>query len=147
MQWQKIMELYARVEETFSHESYAHSTGWHLKKKVRVISTVLLFFALCEHLTSWASFLNDRLVQIRMCNWNYGSYFYYLATTHLRQIFAELPVNPFTVLWAEYMNITFSFAWNFIDLFIIVMSISIASKFNKINQRLEFYRERVDAKS
>jgi hypothetical protein len=100
------------------------------------------------------------------CKWEIGSWFFYLATTHLRQIYAELPVNVWTVLWAgwvaflsmnnltssaflfrvffaEYMNITFTFVWSFLDLFIILISIAIAAKFQKINERLEFFKGRV----
>lgn len=92
---------------------------------------------------AWASFLNDRFIQIEKCKWEIGSYFYYLATYHLPQIYAELPVKIYTVLWAEYMNVSLTFAWNFIDLFIIIISLALAAQFDKINKRLEFFRGRV----
>lgn len=131
------------VDDSLESESYVHSSGWSVKKRIRVISTILLGLALLEHLLSWASFLNDRLIRVKMCDWEIGSYFYYIATTHLHQVYAKLPVNYVTVIWAEYMNISFTFTWNFIDLFIIIISIGIASKFKKINTRLEFVKGRV----
>lgn len=93
---------------------------------------------------SWASFLYDRYIQIDLCHWEIGSMFYYIATTHLGHIYDHaFPVNPMWVLWAEYMNVSLTFAWNFVDFFIIILSIGIASNFAKINARLEFFRGRV----
>lgn len=143
-QWPDILRAFERVENTFNIEVYENnSSGWSMKKRIRVISWLLLFLALTEHLSSWSSFLYDRLIQIELCKWKIGSMFFYLATTHLYQIYAKLPVKVITVVWAEYMNISLTFAWNFIDLFIIIVSIGVASKFQKINKRLEFFRGRV----
>lgn len=113
-----------------------------MKKRIRTASFILLLLALLEHLTAWLSFLYDRLTQMEKCDWEIGSMFFYLATTHLSQIYAELPITIFTVLWAEYMNISFTFVWNFIDIFIIIVSIGVAAQFEKINKRLEFFRGR-----
>lgn len=41
------------------------------------------------------------------------------------------------------MNVSLTFNWSFIDLFIIVLSIAIATKFQMINERLEFFRGKV----
>lgn len=143
IEWSDILRAFEKVETIFQGESYPHNSGWNMKKRIRLTSFILLFFALIEHTMATASFLFDRFTQVQLCQWEIGSYFYYLATTHLGQIYAELPVNVLTVVWAEYMNISLTFAWNFIDVFIIVMSIGVASKFDRINKRLEYFRERV----
>lgn len=139
------MKSVARTELTFQHAPYSHNPGWSVKRKIRVSSVVLLLFALCEHLSSWMSFLYDRLTQSKVCKWEIESYFYYLATTHAHQVYRELPVNIWTVMWAEYMNVALTFIWSFNDLFIIIVSFRIASMFAKINNRLESYRGRVSA--
>lgn len=143
MHWAEVLEAFDKVERVFQAESYADLPCRSLRKRIRWTSAILLLFALSEHAGSWASFLYDRIEQTKICHWEIGSYFFYLATTHLHQIYAELPVKVGTVIWAEYMNISFTFAWNFIDLFIIIVSIGVASKFDKINKRLEYFRERV----
>ena len=104
---------------------------------------MVVVFALLEHSLSWYSFLHDRYVQATLCNWEIGSWFYYITSLHLSQIYKVFPVNTLTVSWAEYMNSSFTFAWNFVDLFIMVMSLSIATKFKMINERLEFFKRRV----
>lgn len=143
MKWSEVLEAFDKVERIFQKEVYADLSIRSLKSRIRRTSVVLLLFALSEHLGSWASFLYDRITQIKVCKWEIGSNFFYIATTHMHQIYAELPVKTSTVIWAEYMNISFTFAWSFIDLFIIIVSIAVASKFEKINKRLEYFRERV----
>lgn len=143
MHWPEVLEAFDKVEMIFQKETYADSTSRSLRRRIRLTSIILLLMALSEHALSWTSFLYDRVEQMNICGWEIGSFFYYIATTHLHQIYTELPVKMVTVIWAEYMNISFTFAWNFIDLFIIIVSIAIASKFEKINNRLEYFRERV----
>ncbi|XP_070498769.1 gustatory receptor for sugar taste 64f-like [Chironomus tepperi] len=52
-------------------------------------------------------------------------------------------MNPLSILWVQYINISFTFAWSFIDLFIMIMSMSIATKFKMINERLELFKGRI----
>lgn len=135
-EWSEVLEAFSRVENMLKSEIHG---GWSMKRRIRVISVVLLSLALVEHLMSWMSFLYDRFTQMEECKWEIGSLFYYIATTHLTQIYAELPVTIYTFLWAEYMSLSFTFTWNFIDLFIIIVSIGVAVQFEKINKRLEFF--------
>lgn len=143
MQWTEVLKAFDKVENIFKSETYADLSAFSLKRRIRLTSAVLLLLGLSEHAGAWMSFLYDRVYQMKACQLEIGSTFYYLATTHLAQVYKEFPVKITTVIWAEYMNISLTFAWNFIDLFIIIVSIGIISKFEKINERLEYFRERV----
>lgn len=136
------MELFKDIEDILNNHPY-QLTGWSLRKRINALSLTVLSFGVAEHLMSWYSFIHDRLVQVEKCHWDIGSWPYYIVTTHLSQIYDVLPTNTFTVIWSEYMNIAFTFAWTFADVFIMVMSISIAIKFRTINDRLEMFKERV----
>lgn len=98
--WSEVLEAFAKVDSILHNGNYAHATKTTLKMKIRLTSTVLLVFALLEHLMSWSSFLYERFFQIRACNWEIGNYFYYIASSHLRQIYTLFPVSIPTVLWA-----------------------------------------------
>lgn len=104
-----------------------------------------MMLALIEHLMSWYSFLTDRVKQAIECDWKIGSWFYYLTTVHLSHIYKCIPVSIFSVLWAEYVNISMTFTWTFVDLFIMIISIAISTKFKMINERLEHFKGRVGA--
>lgn len=98
--WSKVLEKIEDVESTFKDDSYSHSLKWSLRKKLRFTAAILLLFSLSEHLMSWSSFLYERVFQMKKCKWEIGSMFYYIATTHLGHIYADLPVKVLTVLWA-----------------------------------------------
>lgn len=142
-QWREVLSAFQRVLDILSCEPYGPLPGWSLKKRIRFASLALLILALIEHLMAWSSFIYERIYQYRECDWKIESWFYYIATTHLSQIYKRVPLNPATVAWSEYMNASFTFAWNFIDLFIIIISLTVASMFEKINRRLEFFQGRV----
>jgi gustatory receptor len=141
--WPRILENFGKVERIFNSESYKDLPGCSLRKRLRVTASVLLTFALFEHLMSWSSYLYERFFQMEACKWKIGNMFHYLTTNHLGHIYYFFPVNIGTAIWAEYMNISFTFVWNFIDLFIILICLSVASKFEKINKRIQFYHGRV----
>lgn len=89
----------------FSHEIY--SLTWSLKKRLRTTSIILLLLSLIEHVFSLISFLYDRYIQATKCKYNIDSYAYYLLTNQMGHIFAEVPINVFTSIWAEYTNIRY----------------------------------------
>ncbi|KAL7039352.1 hypothetical protein ACKWTF_009883 [Chironomus riparius] len=140
--WNELLYSFEHIEAIFSKSCYTLS-GWSLRKQINCATCLMMTFGAIEHSLSWFSFVYDRIIQAEICKWEIGSWFFYLATLHLVQIYKFLPVNVFTVIWAEYMNISFTFTWNFIDLFIMIMSFSIASKFKMINERLEHFKGKV----
>lgn len=141
--WPKLIKLFAEVEEIFHYDSYRSSTRWSMKKKMRIISVVLLTLALAEHLCYFISFLYDRYQQAMICDLKIGDIAGYIITTQLNHIFAKVPFNLITAVWFEYMNISFTFGWNFMDLFIILVSVGIAYRFQQLNERLKYFHGRV----
>lgn len=143
--WNELLYVFEHVEAIFNKNCYTLS-GWSLRKQVNCATSLMMTFGAIEHLFSWYSFLYDRIVQAHVCKWEIGSWFFYIATLHLVQIYKFFPVAVLTVIWAEYMNVSFTFTWNFIDLFIMIMSFSIASKFKMINERLEHFKGKVSTR-
>ena len=140
--WNELLILFREVDNIFSKGPYTLS-GWSLRKRIRVLICIASIYAFCEHSIALYSFIHDRYVQATICHWEIGSWFYYITSLHLSQIYKVFPVNTLTVSWAEYTDLSFTFAWNFVDLFIMVMSLSIATKFRMLNKRLEFLKGRV----
>jgi len=140
--WNELLLLFREVDNIFSKGPYSLS-GWSLKKRIRLLICIASIYAFCEHSIALCSYIHDRYVQAEICKWEIGSWFYYITSLHLSHIYRLMPVNLHTVLWAEYIDLSFTFAWNFIDLFIMVMSLSIATKFRMLNKRLECFKGRV----
>lgn len=143
MHWSKVLETFDKAERTFQTRNYADSSGHSLRRRIRLTSTVFLLLALLEHILFLVSFLYDRIMQIKMCKLVDHSSFDFIMTMHLHHVYMVFPLKAATMIWAEYMSLSFAFVWSFIDLFIIIVSIGVASKFQKINRRLECCRKRV----
>lgn len=142
-QWPKLIKLFAEVEDIFHNDCYRSKSRWPMEKKMRIVSVVLLTLALLEHLIYFSSFLYDRYIQAMLCDWEIGDIAGYLITTQMSHVFTEVPFNLITAVWFEYMNISFTFGWNFMDLFIILVSVGIAYRFHQLNERLKFFNGRV----
>ncbi|XP_070498768.1 gustatory receptor for sugar taste 64e-like [Chironomus tepperi] len=84
-----------------------------------------------------------RLSDAEICKWEIGSWFFYVTSLHLAHIYKLFPVNYYSVIWAESTDFAFTFVWNYVDLFIMVMSLSISTKFKMINQRLMSFKGRI----
>lgn len=130
------------MEDIFNNSPYV-LTGWSLKKRIHFAAFLMLSLSLSEHLFSWYSYLNDRLVQVYECDWKIVSWFNFLTYNHLTHVYKVFPNNFWSVLWAEYMNVSMTFQWNFVDLFIMILSLSIATKFKMLNERLSYFKGRV----
>lgn len=140
--WTELLQICKEVDDIFSNGFYFLS-GWSLKRQIQFATFTFIFFAAIEHSFFWYSFLFDIFKQAEVCNWQVESWISYIFRLHLKNIFEVFPVNIFITIWAEYMNISFTFAWNYVDLFIIVMSLSIASKFRMINERMNEFKGKV----
>lgn len=141
-QWNQLLQLFNEVDNIFCNGTYSLS-GWSFRKRVWFTTFTVMIFALVEHLLFWYSFLHDRFVEAETCNLEVESWIYFIVNIQFINIFKVFPMNSLSIFWTEYMNISFTFAWSFIDLFIIIMSMSIATKFKMINERLEIFKGRV----
>jgi len=142
LSWSLIVKELKKLEDIFYYNKYS-LPGWSLKRRARWVFIIFFAAAFIEHVCSWISFLTDRYKQAVECEWEIGSYPYYLLSTHLKQVYLHFPVNVFTCAWAEYMNFSFTFVWNFVDIFLMLMSLTVWSYFKMISTRLELVRGKV----
>lgn len=56
-----------------------------------------------------------------------------LIKGHLSHVFAVLPYNIPTAIFGKFFNIISTFAWNFMDLFVILNSIGMANTFKQLS--------------
>nr|XP_012234221.1 PREDICTED: gustatory receptor for sugar taste 64f-like [Linepithema humile] len=61
-----------------------------------------------------------------------GTYF----QSHFPQIFSRISYSLWKGILIEVINILSTFSWNFVDLFLILISIAVADQFRQLNSRL-----------
>lgn len=63
--------------------------------------------------------------------------------SHLSQIFTWTDYTPSKAFFGKVFNIMASFLWNYMDLFVILTSVGLASRFKQINDHLLIYKGQV----
>lgn len=54
----------------------------------------------------------------------------------ISQLIAFFPYSPFVAFIGKFINIVATFAWNYMDLFIMIVSVGLSSRFKQINEEL-----------
>lgn len=115
-QWQKVENS---LETTNSAENSSQQI-WSIKRQITVCLVISLTSALIEHLLSLASLTRKVIYEIEVCNWTQHNFFRDFVTKHLYFAFSFIEYNHFYGILAEYLNVSFTFYWSFLDIFIMV---------------------------
>lgn len=60
-----------------------------------------------------------------------------LFKVQISQLITFLPYSPFVAFIGKFVNIVATFAWNYMDLFVMIISVGLSSRFKQINEELQ----------
>jgi gustatory receptor len=146
MNFGEIMQRWSQVERNLQKTNFREaviSSKWSLKKRVNVCLTVSLCFAAVEHALAVTTSYNRSAYERSVCNWTIGNELQDFITKQLFFTFNVISYNHFNAVIAEYFNVSFTFYWSFLDIFLMITSLGLSYNYEKINNRLKFFRERV----
>lgn len=135
-----LMINWMKTESLFSSDGYKLlRSKQSLNKQVLTVTIIYLTLSFLEHILFHASDMFRLYKVIENCNRTYTNVAEVYITRHLAFIFNNLPFGYNHILGAvlEYLKTSYTFYWNFLDLLIILLSIGIASLYEKINLRLQ----------
>lgn len=116
------------------------STTWSLKKRVLIFTIVYLSLSIFEHLSFLATDIYKLNLEIVTCNLTDVDRVEMFIKNNFGTVLSNLPwrYNQFLGFFLVYLNFSYTFYWNFLDLFIIIISIGVGYMFEKINSRLHY---------
>jgi gustatory receptor len=133
--WKDIMEFWYMKERPFLYKPYTME-GLSLSLKVRLIGLVFFIFYLIEHIMFIGMELNDNDYQLTYCN---VTDFQFLNNYMRRERPHLLDVLPYR-WWIfppfQWTITLMAFDWNFVDYFVIILSLGLSTRFNQLNRRL-----------
>jgi gustatory receptor len=138
-----IFSEWSQTELVLSHESYTLPTNrWKLKRRILFSTVLYLTLSISEHILYLTSNIITFSYAVNFCKKFEQNHLEAFILRHLNFIFVNLPFNYNHILGfsIEYLNFSFTFFWNFLDLFIILISIGINYLYEKLNYRLESLR-------
>lgn len=73
---------------------------------------------------------------IQNCQLNASEFFHSYLIAYRYHLTSAIPYHIVEFPIYQWINILMTFAWNFVDLFIILISVTLATRFNQINLRI-----------
>lgn len=137
-----LMVHWMAVESQLSDdELQLNSNKKSIYKRVKLTTILYLSASLLEHLLYFSSEINNLVYVMHECNISV-TYFRYLEIVISRNLKFVVDILPWSYnrilgISLEYLNISYTFFWDFIDLFIILTSIGISFLYEKLNLRLQ----------
>ncbi|XP_059621801.1 gustatory receptor for sugar taste 64a-like [Phlebotomus argentipes] len=144
MKWKDIMTFWVERENTFLKYPYK-TARISVVTHLRFLGFFLLGLALIEHSLAIANGAYNIMQEASFCQYNFTTfsdktaYFYLKYYSH---IFTIIPYNMPLALVLLWMNFSLTYAWNFIDIFTILVAVGVAKRFEQINNRLQLVKEK-----
>lgn len=99
--------------------------------------TLLIFFVFAvEHTLYLVKTLLYNQQTIKNCQLNASEFFHSYLIAYRYHLTSAIPYHIMEFPIYQWINILMTFAWNFVDLFVILISIALATRFNQINLRI-----------
>ncbi|KAK5646352.1 hypothetical protein RI129_004816 [Pyrocoelia pectoralis] len=125
--WGKLIQEWSIVENSMRND---YGFPPHLKSNFKIITLIVLVFAIVEH----SFFILNALNSVWKCeNQNAEIYFSFAFP----QVFTTVSYAHWKAVLVETANILATFCWNFLDLFIILISFALAIRFKQLSKRIE----------
>lgn len=132
--WIRLMSHFERTDKIFD-DKYPVPARGTLRRKVIVLTVFFSVAAVVEHMFYLLAKMTNVISQIRKCKFKIFFYEHFLRTER-KHIYAVIPFNYYMAIPFEITNICNTFAWTFLDLFIMIYSIALAHRFDQISRRI-----------
>ncbi|XP_039303812.1 gustatory receptor for sugar taste 64f isoform X2 [Solenopsis invicta] len=139
MQWPCLALTWEKLEREFisRHRRISRTT---LATRFKIITVIVMLLALVEHT---AAVLSTYISAVECAEYRgdpdiVGIYF----QKQFAQVFTLTSYSLWKGIVAETINVLSTFSWNFVDLFLMLISIALAGQFRQLNSRLFSIREK-----
>lgn len=133
--WPELMRHWARVEQQMP-ALQTHMERQRLAYRIKIVSIVVMTMSLAEHVLNIISIVSYS----NRCNPNQADPIrnYFLAEQS--QLFRFVEYRPVLAFMGKVINSSATFLWTYMDLFVILVSLGLASRFRQINESLRRYK-------
>ncbi|XP_022180782.1 gustatory receptor for sugar taste 64f-like [Myzus persicae] len=134
-EWPKVMEKWELMEREMKQYGYPPNMAF----KIKMLTCIIMLLSTIEHC---ASILTGVLKAIHCSSDGLDIFRLYILTS-LRTVFTYIDYSLVVALTLKICDCLYSFAWNFMDLLIIILACALTEKFKQLNQKLDGVRGKV----
>ncbi|XP_078034005.1 gustatory receptor for sugar taste 64f isoform X2 [Augochlora pura] len=133
IQWPSLMLTWEKLEKEFSTR-YRKVSKRSLSTKFKIVTIIVMIFALVEHTFSilHGSIRAQECAIVQGNSDVVGVYF----QSQFPQVFTMISYSLWKGILVDLINVLSTFSWNFVDLFLILISIALVEQFRQLNNRL-----------
>lgn len=136
--WPTIANEWQRTEAIFMRSPYVQFRRYtSLRLRVRLVAFGMLTAALIEHCLYISSALAKNRRHIDDCRLQNTDFWENLFRTERSHIFHYVPYSHWLAAPCEYANVSITFCWSFLDVFVAVLAIALSARFGQLNERLQ----------
>lgn len=133
--WKDIISHWQKLEKPFLAEPY-NIEGISLALKIRIIGIVFFIFYLTEHLMFIVMELYVNHHQLVFCNVTNMTFLNNYMRRERPHLLDVLPYRWWIFPPFQWTITLLAFCWNYVDYFIIILSLGLSTRFNQLNCRL-----------
>jgi len=143
--WKRLMAKWRRTEKLFFCSKYK-SPSWRLKQRMLFTTLVYLILSAVEHCLAVSAEAKKTLVRMEVCGKTDIDIIRFFITHQLDFVFNNLPFayNHFAGVFFEFLNVSYTFYWNYVNLFLILTCQGLSYRFEQINMRIETFCSATD---
>lgn len=142
VKWPRMMTQWASVEERFLCPPYRYHF-LKLSLKIKLIAFAVIALAFFEHLLYLINSVYNYYQHVVTRNITVFEFLEYFLRKQMGFVYNYIPFSvPFGIL-NEVMNTTFTFGWNYMELFVMMISLGLSTRFKQINAVLRTFRGEV----
>ncbi|XP_075163265.1 gustatory receptor 61a [Haematobia irritans] len=136
--WPELLRHWTRIDLMFLMPPYPQPT-WTLQKQLRTLTCTFWIAALVENSLYYASNYYSFMMRQLQCypKDNRHTYKDYLIMDVMNDVFTYFPYHIVVVICAFFLNTAFAIIWNFMDYFIMAVSLSLTTRFEQFALRVE----------
>jgi gustatory receptor len=133
--WREIIAFWHKMEKPFLDEPYT-TRSISFSMKIRLIGLLFVFFFLTEHLMFAVMSANESNNQLAMCNVSNVPRLHNYMRRLRPHLLDVLPYRWWIFPIFQWSLTCLAFCWNYVDFFIITLSLGISARFDQLNDRL-----------
>uniref|UniRef100_A0A2S2Q3F9 Putative gustatory receptor 64f n=1 Tax=Sipha flava TaxID=143950 RepID=A0A2S2Q3F9_9HEMI len=134
-EWPKVMAKWELMEREMRHFGYLSNTAL----KFKILTCIIMLLAIIEHLAS----VLTGIMKAIPCSTGGLDIFRAYFSMSFRQVFSFIDYSLVIALPLGFLNLILACAWNYMDLFIIILSCALSDKFKQLNQKLAIVKGKV----
>jgi Trehalose receptor len=128
------MRFWTKKETNFLQYPYKVTT--RLSTKIKIVAGIILTLAFLEHVLFLTNEIYQKYKFVERCNCTDELTLSYFLDHQFNFIFKRIQFNlPFGI-FVEIFNFSLTLSWNYMDLFVMMISIALVTRFNQINTRI-----------